>query len=86
MSTLTRPRLPSTPTQPAATPNRWAVLVLVGLAQLMVVLDATIVNVALAHNMARLKVRCFIAISARTSCTDFPLRPQECAQTLLDSW
>jgi len=28
-------------------PNRWAVLVLVGVAQLMVVLDATIVNIAL---------------------------------------
>jgi EmrB/QacA subfamily drug resistance transporter len=30
-----------------ATPNRWAVLALVGVAQLMVVLDATVVNVAL---------------------------------------
>src|SRR6476469_8034488 len=33
---------------PAATePNRWAVLALLGVAQLMVVLDATIVNIAL---------------------------------------
>jgi MFS family permease len=31
----------------AAPPNRWAVLALVGVAQLMVVLDATVVNVAL---------------------------------------
>src|SRR3954462_13996911 len=32
---------------PAAEPNRWAVLALVGVAQLMVVLDSTIVNIAL---------------------------------------
>ena len=32
---------------PAAEPNRWAVLALVRVAQLMVVLDATIVNIAL---------------------------------------
>jgi EmrB/QacA subfamily drug resistance transporter len=32
---------------PAANPNRWAVLALLGTAQLMVVLDATIVNIAL---------------------------------------
>jgi EmrB/QacA subfamily drug resistance transporter len=32
---------------PAAEPNRWAVLALLGTAQLMVVLDATIVNIAL---------------------------------------
>jgi EmrB/QacA subfamily drug resistance transporter len=32
---------------PAAEPNRWALLALVGVAQLMVVLDATIVNIAL---------------------------------------
>ena len=31
----------------AAEPNRWAVLALLGTAQLMVVLDATIVNIAL---------------------------------------
>src|SRR3954451_16308506 len=31
----------------AAEPNRWAVLALVGVAQLMVVLDSTIVNIAL---------------------------------------
>ena len=31
----------------AAAPNRWAVLALVAVAQLMVVLDATVVNVAL---------------------------------------
>ena len=44
----------SSGTQPAASPgtshapaNRWAVLVLVGVAQLMVVLDVTIVNIAL---------------------------------------
>ncbi len=33
--------------QPASKPNRWAVLALLGVAQLMVVLDATIVNIAL---------------------------------------
>jgi hypothetical protein len=33
--------------QKAAEPNRWAVLALLGTAQLMVVLDATIVNIAL---------------------------------------
>ena len=32
---------------PPAEPNRWAILVLVGTAQLMVVLDSTIVNIAL---------------------------------------
>jgi EmrB/QacA subfamily drug resistance transporter len=32
---------------PSLTPNRWAVLALLGVAQLMVVLDATIVNIAL---------------------------------------
>jgi MFS family permease len=32
---------------PAAEPNRWAVLALLGVAQLMVVLDSTIVNIAL---------------------------------------
>jgi EmrB/QacA subfamily drug resistance transporter len=32
---------------PSAEPNRWAVLALLGVAQLMVVLDATIVNIAL---------------------------------------
>ncbi len=32
---------------PSSTPNRWAVLALLGVAQLMVVLDATIVNIAL---------------------------------------
>ena len=32
---------------PAAAPNRWAVLALLGVAQLMVVLDSTIVNIAL---------------------------------------
>ena len=40
----------SSDTQPAAVrpaPNRWAVLVVLGVAQLMVVLDATIVNIAL---------------------------------------
>jgi EmrB/QacA subfamily drug resistance transporter len=34
-------------TSPAAAPNRWAVLALLGVAQLMVVLDSTIVNIAL---------------------------------------
>ncbi|MFZ0041243.1 MAG: MFS transporter [Solirubrobacteraceae bacterium] len=32
---------------PAASPSRWAILALLGVAQLMVVLDATIVNIAL---------------------------------------
>ena len=35
------------PLSPVAGPNRWAVLALLGVAQLMVVLDATIVNIAL---------------------------------------
>ncbi len=35
----------TSPTRPE--PNRWAVLALLGTAQLMVVLDATIVNIAL---------------------------------------
>jgi EmrB/QacA subfamily drug resistance transporter len=35
------------PAAPAAEPNRWAVLALLGVAQLMVVLDSTIVNIAL---------------------------------------
>src|SRR3954465_11883529 len=34
-------------TSPAPEPNRWAVLALLGVAQLMVVLDSTIVNIAL---------------------------------------
>ncbi|UNS95897.1 DHA2 family efflux MFS transporter permease subunit [Streptomyces tubbatahanensis] len=40
---------PATPAEPAPhhVPNRWWVLVVIGLAQLMVVLDATIVNIAL---------------------------------------
>ena len=38
----------TTPTRPTISdPNRWAVLALLGVAQLMVVLDATIVNIAL---------------------------------------
>ena len=37
----------STTDNPTAEPNRWAVLALLGTAQLMVVLDATIVNIAL---------------------------------------
>jgi EmrB/QacA subfamily drug resistance transporter len=37
----------SPPTQSASEANRWAVLALLGVAQLMVVLDATIVNIAL---------------------------------------
>jgi EmrB/QacA subfamily drug resistance transporter len=37
----------STTTPAAVRPNRWAVLALLGIAQLMVVLDATIVNIAL---------------------------------------
>src|ERR1700760_1840948 len=40
MSTLTSP-------SPRRAPNPWAVLVLLGVAQLMVILDATIVNIAL---------------------------------------
>jgi EmrB/QacA subfamily drug resistance transporter len=35
------------PASPTAAPNRWAVLALLGVAQLMVVLDSTIVNIAL---------------------------------------
>jgi EmrB/QacA subfamily drug resistance transporter len=37
----------SSASPPAAAPNRWAVLALLGVAQLMVVLDSTIVNIAL---------------------------------------
>ena len=36
-----------TAASPASAPNRWAVLALLGVAQLMVVLDSTIVNIAL---------------------------------------
>jgi EmrB/QacA subfamily drug resistance transporter len=39
---------------PAAEPNRWAVLALLGVAQLMVVLDSTIVNIALPSAQADL--------------------------------
>jgi EmrB/QacA subfamily drug resistance transporter len=39
--------MPTTETRRPAEPNRWAVLALLGVAQLMVVLDATIVNIAL---------------------------------------
>ncbi|MGI8572071.1 MAG: hypothetical protein ACR2L9_05510 [Solirubrobacteraceae bacterium] len=40
-----------TPEAPAsAESNRWAVLALLGVAQLMVVLDGTIVNIALARH------------------------------------
>src|SRR5437868_4923613 len=38
---------PPMPTQSVREPNRWAVLALLSVAQLMVVLDATIVTVAL---------------------------------------
>ncbi|UQA94368.1 MFS transporter [Streptomyces halobius] len=41
------PVTPSRPTQPAADPRRWWGLVVIAIAQLMVVLDATIVNIAL---------------------------------------
>src|SRR2546423_9445575 len=42
------PMTDSSPTRSAIpSPNRWAVLALLGVAQLMVVLDATIVNIAL---------------------------------------
>ena len=37
----------TTSTKTRSEPNRWAVLALLGVAQLMVVLDATIVNIAL---------------------------------------
>ena len=37
----------TSPVKSASEPNRWAVLALLGVAQLMVVLDATIVNIAL---------------------------------------
>jgi EmrB/QacA subfamily drug resistance transporter len=39
--------LSTSPAKSASEPNRWAVLALLGVAQLMVVLDATIVNIAL---------------------------------------
>jgi EmrB/QacA subfamily drug resistance transporter len=39
--------LSTSPVKSASEPNRWAVLALLGVAQLMVVLDATIVNIAL---------------------------------------
>ncbi len=41
-------------TSPASEPNRWAVLALLGVAQLMVVLDSTIVNIALPSAQADL--------------------------------
>src|SRR6476469_6763232 len=39
--------MPAAAAPPATEPNRWAVLALLGVAQLMVVLDSTIVNIAL---------------------------------------
>jgi EmrB/QacA subfamily drug resistance transporter len=45
--------MPDAPTD-AAAPNRWAVLTLLGVAQLMVVLDSTIVNIALPSAQADL--------------------------------
>src|SRR5881398_3306739 len=39
--------MPDAASLPAAEPNPWAVLALLGVAQLMVVLDSTIVNIAL---------------------------------------
>ena len=44
----------STNTSPVSQPNRWAVLALLGVAQLMVVLDSTIVNIALPSAQADL--------------------------------
>ncbi|MEU9232133.1 MFS transporter [Streptomyces subrutilus] len=41
------PKTAATPPQPGADPSRWKALVFIALAQLMVVLDATIVNIAL---------------------------------------
>ena len=38
---------PDTQAQPAAADRRWVILVVVSVAQLMVVLDSTIVNIAL---------------------------------------
>ena len=46
MSTLTATREPAT-TGAAQSPGRWWALVVLALSQLMVVLDATIVNIAL---------------------------------------
>jgi EmrB/QacA subfamily drug resistance transporter len=46
--------MPSATATPTAEPNRWAVLALLGTAQLMVVLDATIVNIALPSAQADL--------------------------------
>ncbi|MCW3040318.1 MAG: transporter [Solirubrobacterales bacterium] len=44
----------SSPAPRAAAPNRWAILALLGVAQLMVVLDSTIVNIALPSAQADL--------------------------------
>jgi hypothetical protein len=44
-------------TQPEPPTRRWAVLALLGVAQLMVVLDVTIVNVALPSAQRRLAFR-----------------------------
>jgi MFS family permease len=49
---------PAAATEPAAgerDPKRWWILALLGIAQLMVVLDATIVNIALPHAQASLR-------------------------------
>lgn len=46
--------VPASPTAPGQSPRRWLVLATVALAQLMVVLDATIVNIALPSAQADL--------------------------------
>ncbi|MBH5335243.1 MFS transporter [Streptomyces pactum] len=43
-------------TAPSADPRRWTALIFIALAQLMVVLDATIVNIALPHAQAALDI------------------------------
>jgi EmrB/QacA subfamily drug resistance transporter len=46
----------TTPAAPAADPRRWAALAIIAVSQLMVVLDATITNIALPHAQADLGI------------------------------
>ena len=55
MSLATAPARPHTPT-PAPYARRWAALAIIAVAQLMVVLDATITNIALPHAQADLGI------------------------------
>ncbi|MFC0506937.1 DHA2 family efflux MFS transporter permease subunit [Micromonospora costi] len=55
-TTSTTPGTPDAGAAAGAHPRRWAVLAVIAIAQLMVVLDATIVNIALPHAQADLGI------------------------------